>query len=1222
MPIHLIQGENITVAYNNSCNFMCLGCEFEAVFLSTAEPTDKGKPTNPTKTPCSQSIFNTVLTRAESLVVCAGNPFLLMKIEKQYNHSCWKEYIRRCIISKTFYIPERLSGNVEIVDKSLKELQQEIFSTSDIISDTEEITKDSILKSYQKALQDIPRYKKCKLQISQVQREIQWGIVEIKDNETKSTTSEEEGIECELSIINPRHAKAIPLNSSKHTKPIIINGFKHRKGAFDGDIVGVNVFYTKDNKDHGKVVCVKEARHPTKYVCRADRYNVIYFYPLDKSVPSIVNLPKISREHLEYHDDVCADYITVFRMSSLRSDQLPQIKELVPSDLAQNLLFVVQVLGWSPKYWKPLGAVIEVLPCTSNLFFTERLFKIVHDINDTREPNFSAATLQTSAFHHVGLHYDQAFTIDSPDSLVLDDAISLVPLQEKNTYKLAVLVADITKYIPKDNELDKFAQKRGTSVYGGNNVVRMLPQDIATQMFSLNYNTTRDVLAVTAIVVVKEEEISIVCNGPEKAHVTSQVRLTYDSAQNLLDDKPIDDDEINKCINEFDAKRNEMCMTKTLKLLLKIAIHLQVNRLGYGVLDTDESKSDSWQSHLLVAELMIWANSKIAEYLSANLMEEGMVLLRRQLPPLSENLAKFRELFKTTLDYSLALRKYSQSENVNRKPLIVTDFLVQFLKNAYKNRDQKSIIWALSNDRLYPHLAQIHAELRKISQRTEYVSAKLEEATDDSKHTFAHHSLQVDAYTHFTSPIRRYFDILVQRLVVALLDSADITYTHKELQDICHHLNLKTKMAKRYEQSICRAVLAKSCETSLIKTQAFVSESFRKVRNQVYQLYFPSGDFTSISDEDTQFEFSDLNINRCDNENELKWHIVSTSLDDSHPYDLLCDPRVAEFTNYPDYPTSEKPSGSYCFIEANIFLYDSIGLDESNEAKRMTHVKYKAPVNSNTIEVSSDVWDLAHQCLISPSLENISNFIEMLPDTTSQTRTSSDLLRMQFSNSPITIYDITRTFQPNDVINVWFGKSLKKTLPSPELHLMEIAPTFRVCVQHNKYPVKCFSDEHLQQASRDSYDSIDEYVELWSKVLVAEAAYDGINTRMILLFKNAHLKWPKFDPVYNCIDDVHYKPAGELTLTIPFTKLHIFDNHKIIAGDLVCARYDIVDDNKEDLTAVFHFVITRKHKDDKTCSFSMKSMGNYCQVSEKWKSYLDQQLLCEIQIIKMPVSFK
>ena len=715
---------------------------------------------------------------------------------------------------------------------------------------------------------------------------------------------------------------------------------------------------------------------------------------------------------------------------------------------------------------------------------------------------------------------------------------------------------------------------------------------------------------------VKEEEINIVCNDPEKAHVTSRARLTYDSAQNLLDDKPIEDDEINKCINDFDAKRNGMCMTKTLKLLLKIALHLQVNRLDYGVLDTDESKNDSWQSHLLVAELMIWANSKIAEYLSENLMEEGMVLLRR---PLSENLAKFRERFEKTLDYSLALRKYSQSESVKRKPLIVTDFLVQFLKNAYKNCDQNSIIWALSNDHLYPQFAQIHAELRKISQRTEYISAKLEEATDDSKHTFAHHSLQVNAYTHFTSPIRRYFDILVQRLVVALLDSAEITYTHKELQDICHRLNLKAKMAKRYEQSICRAVLANKCENSLIKTQAFVSESFRKVRNQVYQLYFPSDDFISISDEDTPFEYSNLNINRCDKENELKWHVVSTSLEDSRRYDLLYDPRVAEFT---DNPTSEIPSGSYCFIEANIFLYDAIVSEKSNEAKRMTHVKYKAPVSSNTVEVSSDVWDLAHQCLTSPSLKNISNFIEMLPDTPSQKRTNGDLLQMQFSESPIVIYDIARTFQPNDVINVWFGKSLKESLPSPELLLMEIAPTFRVCVQHNKYPVKCFSDEHLQQASRDSYDSIDEYVELWSKVLVAEAVYDGIKTRMILLFKNARLKWPNFDPVYNCIDDVHYEPAGELTLMIPFTKLHIFDNHKITAGDLVCARYDIVDDNKEDLTAVFHFVITRKQKDANTCSFLMKSMGNYCQVSEKWKSYLDQQLLCEIQIIKMPVSFK
>ena len=1198
--------------------------------MSTAEPlTTDGMSTNRTKTPCSRYVFNTALTRAKSLVVCAGNPFLLMKIEKEIDKHCfsWKEYIRRCVLSKTFYVTTTESKNLEDLCESLKDLQRDIFTPSDFKSDMQLITKDSILKSYQKTIQEIPQYKNCKLQISQVQKESRWGIVKINEIEThhKDTSCEEKGIICELSIKNEHLAEAIPLDMSKRTKPIIINGFNHRRGAFDGDIVGIHVFSTQDDKECGKVVFFKEARHPTKYICRADRYNVIYFYPLDKSVPAIVNLPKISKEQLQYQDYMPTDYITIFKMSSLQSDQLPQIKELIPSDVSQNLLFVVQILGWSPKYWKPLGAVVEVLPFTSSLFFTERLFRIVHDIEESDDNEFTITPFQISPEEHVGLHYDQAFTIDFPNQTIIDDAISLVPLQEGSTYRLAVLITNVAKYIPKDCQLDKIAKKRGTSAYGGDSAIHMLPQKLATQIFSLNYNTTHDVLAVTATIVLKDGEINeIVCNDPEKAHVTSQACLTYKVVQDVLDDKPIEDDEIKKHLIDFNAKTGGMGIADTLKLLYKIAIFLREKRLlieSYGVLDSAGDHHDCWQSHFLVTEIMIWANLRIAEYLSQNLMQ--MPLLCRQLPPLAGNISKFRNIFQETLDYSLALKKYSVVENMLPRPLIVTGSVIHLIKKAYENCHQKSILWALSNNNLYPQLSRAEAVLKKIVQRSEYVSAKFDETLkEENICVFAHDSLNVHVYTHFTSPIQCYFDILVQRLVLALLDKDVISYTHKELQDICRHLNLKGKLADRYEQSMHKARLARDCETALIKMEAFVSQPFPRVKDQVYQLHIPLSSYNVVFDENTEFEYSDLNINRYDNENEPKWHIVLASLDNS-PNDLLNDPRVANFTNSQESLVTR--GRSYCHIQASVFHYISQSLEYTQ--KQMKCVKYNASVISNTIEVYSDLWDLAHQCLKLPSREIISSLIKKLPDLPHQKQKQSHLLNLEFTRSPIVIYNIARTFQTDEVINVWLGKSFKQALPSPELHLLEIAPTFRVCIQHNQNPVECFCEVHLQQASRESYHSIYEYIELWSKVLVAEAAYVGINTRVITLIKNANLKWPKLFLVSNCIDDIHYEPDGQLTLEIPSNKLHIFDFIKIKTGDLVCARYDITDQNK-DLTAVFHFVVTRKKYQErmnattKTVLLEMKAMGSHCWISQELKPYLDLQPLCEIQIIEMLVSFR
>ena len=1000
------------------------------------------------------------------------------------------------------------------------------------------------------------------------------------------------------------------------------------------------------NEEHGRVTFLREARHPTKYVCRADQYSVINFYPLDKSVPAIVNLPKISQKLLRYQDQhMHVDYITVFKESSLKfvhkNDQLPQIKELIPFDLAQNLLFVVEVLGWAPKYRKPLGAVVEALPHMTNLFFHEKLLNIAHNIESNNDITNIDITLQEPNRDNSVPHYDQAFTIDPPDSINLDDAISLV-LQDDGMYKLAILISNVAKYIPKDHNLDKLARQRGTSVYGGREVKYMLPVKLTNQIFSLNYNTTRDVLAVTATVVVNEGRISeVLCNDPEKAQVTSQVRLTYEAAQNILDGKPINDEELHKQVSKFDAKNGDKYMANTLKLLFKIVMHLREKRLKEAAFcvasNQDEKDDDCWQSHLLVSELMIWANSNIASFLYQNLTQ--MVLLRRQAQPQLENLDKLRKFFQQALCYSLALKVYFKSEELKEEnviPLIITNVLLKCLKTAFEIGEQRKILWALSNDSLYPQLARASAALKMISQRAEYVAAKFEESPNQDDNNIAHHSLQVDAYTHFTSPIRRYFDILVQRLVIALLNSDDITYKQEELQKICTHLNMKAKMAKRYEHSISKVLLARECEAGLKCVQAFVSRSFPTIKEHKYQLCIPSPDFKSILGEDTQFEYSDLNINRYQNEKEPKWHIVLASLDNSQN-DLLCDPRMNNFTNSP-LPI-EETSGIYCCVEASVFSYLQASEELKDSQKQMKRVKYRSSVINNTFEVSSSVWELAHQYLKSPSQEYITSLMQKLPNLPLPNSVSRQPLFSEFSNSPVVIYDITRSFQPGEVVNVWLGKSLKQPLPSPELQLMEIAPTFRVCVQHNQNPALCFSDVQLQKASLEQYHSIDEYVQLWSKVLVAEAAYEGINTQVITMIKNAHLEWPKkLVGVDNCIDEKHYKPDGELTLNIPSEKVNIFDFIKVKVGDLVCVRYDTrcdsnddntIDYTKECVTTVFHFVITKKQKvmekdtkKVKAVQLSMKAMGSHCWISEKLKSCLDQWPCCEMQIIAMPISFK
>ena len=1177
-------------------------------------------------------MFNTALTRAKSLVVCAGNPFVLMKIEEHTRNkcssSCWKDYIRRCILCKTFDVTS-VRGNIE---ESIQKLQCDIFpaTTSNDVPETGSapLQKDTILKSLHQAVQKVSKYKHCKLQVEEVQNEARWDIV--KDEEVKEEGNTKQTcikvVQCELTVINQRCAEGRIL--TKSTKPIKINGYNNRRGAFDGDIVEVQVFGVDGDTEYGKVTKVIEDRHPTKYTCRADRYSIINFYPLDRTIPGIVNLPRISRRLIDtwMQDDendkiTNENYITVFVESSLpdvNADHLPQIKELIPYNMAHTLLFVVKVIGWSPKYRKPLGAVVEAMPRTSSLFYTERLLKFVHDIDDTEvNPESFPALSQDGEF----THYDQAFTIDPPDSINLDDALSLVRVKP-SCFKLAVLIANVAKHIPEGGSLDQSAKKKGTSVYGGSTASHMLPSNFSENL-SLNYNTTRDVLVVTAeVMLIGDEVAEIKCDvpetGPEKGRVTSRVRLTYRSAQLLLENKPVEDDKTMRQISEFNSCSNGINMTETLNILFKVAMKLRTERLGETAWCdiADEDDEDASQSHFLVQELMIWANSSIAKYLCNALPD--LALVRRQLPPSSGDIQSFQSSFGEFLNYSMALKRYSQQNE--GKPLIIPDSLLRELHASYNSGDHKRLLVMLSNDVLYPQLAQARSALHKISCPAEYIAAVIEQ--DGQNPDVSHHSLNLESYTHFTSPIRRYFDILVQRLVIATLDRSDIQPEYGEcLRKLCHNLNHKNKMAKRFERAFDKAKITNECGTSLKKTEAFISTPFPPMlKENKYQLCLPASEFKHVFPSDTQFNYSHLNVSRYVNDT-VTWHVTLCVLNGSCE-DLFTDPRVNDFISTGN--NEDTGDDSYCQINAD--SYHPIIDDEDTIDQGMKRVSHTASVSLNTHKVNLDMWKHVHQCLRSPVSENIETLMKALPKINEMPRPIAMSHRIAFSDSPIVVCDIVRSFRAGEVVNVWLGQSVKQPLPTPNVYLMEIAPTIAVCVQHNQCPALCFSDVQLEPASKSFYHSIEQYVELWNKVLVAEASYACVSeTTNLVLLKNAILQWPKLLRVTNCIDDVYYSPFDkEIILKIPEDK-KTFDFIKLKIGDMICARYFVHDASSgEDISAVYHFVITNKHKEESDASvqLAMKAISNNCRVSEKMKFFLSNNSHCELQVIAMPVSFK
>uniref|UniRef100_A0A1X7UNX9 RNB domain-containing protein n=1 Tax=Amphimedon queenslandica TaxID=400682 RepID=A0A1X7UNX9_AMPQE len=1209
------------------------GCEYEAIFLSTAEPTTKeGKSKNPTKTPCSQYVFNTALTRAKSLVVCAGNPFLLMTIEESMGNecSCWKEYIRRCILSKTFVVPSQLQDEASqsVVHDRIKMLQKMVFKLSPVIATN--FTKDSILKSFQLTLKSIPQYKRSELLKFSYSN---CDILDFDDSEESQFKKEGEieGVfDCELQIKSYRSAIAIPLDQSK--EPIVINGLNNRRGAFNNDIVQVEVTVfnshsaSGDDKAlvqrSGRVVKVIKAQHPTRYVCRADQYGFINFYPFNKTVPIIANLPKISRKLLRYRpkDDqapMIHDYITVFREDSIfgANYDIPRIKELIPFELSQNFLFVVEVLQWKKKHRTALGAVIEAVPRTSNIFFTNHLLNLVYNIQE-KDEEVHAPLLppnETNGLHH----YNRAFTIDPPLSKDLDDAVSLTPLPEDGNYELAVLIANVAKRINENHPLDKKAKQRGTSVYGAKQrgaqrVHHMFPSSITSQL-SLDYLKKRHVLCVPATVVIEEGVVTSVVSGdPKEAMVTSQIQFTYESAKKVMHNEEVDV-ETRRQVEAFDAvSRPSLLMANTLNLLYEIAMYLRIKRLGdagYCYDRPEEDEESNWQTHLLIEELMIFCNAVIAEYLHDRLPQQSALFLA-QLPILKEEKHDFVKQNQKCLQHSLSLKCYLNEFDNEAAPLILPNTTLHALVDACSRRDHIQLASILNNNKLYPQLAMAEAMSRIINRKASYIV--IENSNEHICADHPHTGLLLPTYTHFTSPIRRYADLVVQRLVISLIEGRPIAENSDKINnELCSQLNVKSKAAKDYERADNKACITRSCEASLERAEAFVIQSYKNI-NDSFELSFSSNHYQCIHGQNTSFSISDLNSHHKNEDGTIVWKIVSISLCQS--FSLFSHPDVIDML-----PTSSK--SSHCSIAAKMYQCTQ-RLEEGEPQLHWSSADLT--VRDKAISLSPECWLVTHQYL---KYQNKKNFKEV-KSLILQLQQEANKVECQSKRDEGTVaitYEIQRPFTANDIVTVWLGKSLKECLPVPAIQLMEIAPTVRVCLQHNKNPSLCFFVVPLQKASLAAgYHSIEQYVELWSKMLIAESANESVKTKNLIFIRHANLKWNGFTRVDDYIDDPYYKP-NNLSLVIPPRNQDSLDFISIKSGDFLCVRYEISDS----LNAVYHFAVTsvERESDEKSNQkdivIRMCAEGDHsCRVTENMYQKLNEgNLTCEIQLIPMPDSF-
>ncbi|GAB0194271.1 DIS3-like exonuclease 1 [Grus japonensis] len=378
------------------------------------------------------------------------------------------------------------------------------------------------------------------------------------------------------------------------------------------------------------------------------------------------------------------------------------------------------------------------------------------------------------------------FSIDPKGCEDVDDALSVRTLPNGNL-ELGVHIADVTHFVAANSYTDVEARARATTYYLADRRYDMLPSVLSADICSLLSGVDRYAVSVLWELEKESYEMLRVCYN--KTIIRSAYKLVYEAAQGLLDGDTnvVDDIPELKNLDERTKQKKLSDLVWAISKLTDIARHVRAKRDSCGALELEgveirvqlDDKNNihdlipkqPLEVHETVAECMILANHWVAKKISEHFPHQA--LLRQHPPP--------RQEFFTELRECASAKGFSIDTRSNKA-------LAESLDKA--------------NDPLDPIVNKL---LR--SMATHAMSNAVYFSTGSCpKEEFHHYGLALEKYTHFTSPIRRYADIVVHRLLMAATlketkgDVKDNIFSNKDLQELCRHINNRNRAAQRAQK--------------------------------------------------------------------------------------------------------------------------------------------------------------------------------------------------------------------------------------------------------------------------------------------------------------------------------------------------------------------------------------------------------------------------------------
>lgn len=424
---------------------------------------------------------------------------------------------------------------------------------------------------------------------------------------------------------------------------------------------------------------------------------------------------------------------------------------------------IVRVVEWNEKAKNPIGEVISILTYESSNeiamqgILVENGFPL-HFPDDVLEEaaRFSDAIDSQELKRRRDMRKTLTITIDPVDAKDFDDAISFKPLKG-GYYEVGVHIADVSHFIAAGSALDKEAYKRATSVYLPDRVLPMLPERLSNELCSLRPD--EDKYSFSAIFQINKQ-------GKIKEHwlgrtvIRSARRFTYEEVQEIIEGADGDHRDVILALNELsqNLRRQRFAKGAINFSSQEVRFKLDAENKPVGII-VKESK----EAHQLIEELMLLANKTVAEFVSEKKVKDKPV-------PFPYRVHNVPDESKLGVFASFASR-FGHKFNLNDPDSISSSF----------------------NEML--RLVQGKPEQHVLESLGIRTMAKAVYTTEN----IGHYGLGFANYCHFTSPIRRYPDVLVHRVLQECLDNN--IHPIKQLEQQCRHCSDQERSAMEAERT-------------------------------------------------------------------------------------------------------------------------------------------------------------------------------------------------------------------------------------------------------------------------------------------------------------------------------------------------------------------------------------------------------------------------------------